>query len=201
MEQEIKLKPINQKVVNLTVEGISPIIQHQWDEKAARMMRDKKAGKKTKERSICDPEAEFMAATYRMPDGGYAVPVTAIKGAIISAAHKDIGIEKTLVRKAVFIRAAPHQMIPMTCSEPRMREDHVRVGNNSADLRYRPEFQQWEVPLTIDIDAELLTVEDLINLINRAGFGVGIGDWRPEKGGDFGRFRVKEEAGVQVESR
>ena len=154
---------------------------------------DKKAGKKTKTREACNPQEEAEAATYRTADGGFGVPVTAIKAALISAAHKDIGVEKTLIRKSLFIKCDDaNNVLPMTCSEPRIREDHVKVGVSQADLRYRPEFTEWEVPLLIEYNTDNLRPEDIINLLNLAGFGVGICEWRPEKGGDCGRFQVRE---------
>jgi hypothetical protein len=61
----------------------------------------------------------------------------------------------------------------------------------AADLRYRPQFDQWSVDINIEYDADLLQQGDIVNLIDRAGFGVGVGEWRPEKGGEFGRFAVK----------
>ena len=187
----VKLAPIKRMRVKMRIVGISPLIQHQWGEKALEMMRDKHAGKKTKNRDVRDPKAEGMAAMYVTDEGLPGAPAMAIKTAIITAAHKDIGIEKTLVRKALFIVTADSKRIlPMDCDEPEIREDTVRVGQGSADLRYRPYFHRWAVDVCWEIDAELLQVNDLLNLIDRAGFGVGIGEWRPEKGGEFGRFQV-----------
>lgn len=115
----------------------------------------------------------------------------AFKTALITAAHKDIGIEKTLVRKAVFLRTLdPGKVLPMEACDPVVREDMVRVGAGSADLRYRPQFDTWAVDIELEVDADLLKIEDILNLVNRAGFGVGIGEWRPEKNGEFGRFEI-----------
>lgn len=102
-------------------------------------------------------------------------------------------MEKTLVRKGIFVLCedVTAVIIPMTYSSIRVREDMVRVGPGSADLRYRPEFVGWKFSAEIEYD-ELLKVDDIVVLINRAGFGVGIGEWRPEKGGDMGRFRCVE---------
>jgi hypothetical protein len=192
---EVKLRPVDVQRIAMEIVGVSPLVQHKWSEKALEMMRQKKAGKKTKSREACDPEAECRAATYYTADGGFGVPVTAVKGAIIAAAHKDLGVEKTLVRKSLFILCGDaNGILPMTCDEPRIREDAVRVGMGSADLRYRPEFSNWSVPMEIEYDAGNLTPEDIVNLVNRAGFGVGIGEFRPEKGGEWGRFKVKEMA-------
>ena len=186
-----KLNEIKKRGMEVTITSLSPLIQHQWSEKAMTMMRDKQqSGKKSKNRENRDPKAEAEAATYRTAEGDYALPALALKSAIITAAHKDIGIEKTLVRKALFIDAPSDMMLRMECSEPWVREDCVRVGMGSADLRYRPQFDEWAVKFMVEFDADLLQPSDIMNLIDRAGFGVGVCEWRPEKGGEFGRFRV-----------
>ena len=76
------------------------------------------------------------------------------------------------------------------CDDPVIREDIVRVGNGKTDLRYRPEFASWRINVIVEIDSDLLNEQDIVNLVNRAGFSVGIGEWRPEKGGEFGRFEI-----------
>jgi len=189
---ELKLKPINKAVMKFRIEGTSPLITHAWDEKAKEMMRSKQQdGKKSKGRDKRDPNAECMAAAYRTDDGKYGVPGLALKTAIITAAHKDIGIEKTLVRKALFLRTADtNKVLAMDCGEPVMREDMVRVGMGSADLRYRPMWTEWAVDVEFEVDMDLLQEGDVIALVNRAGFGVGICEWRPEKNGEFGRFEI-----------
>jgi hypothetical protein len=192
VETVVQLRPINVQKLRVTVEGTSPLIQHKWSTKALEMMRSKGAGKKTKERSARDPQKEASEATYTTSDGKPGLPLLALKSAIIMAAHKDIGIEKTLVRKGLFIQAPDASLIlPMKCSKPIVREDCVRVGMGAADLRYRPQFDTWSVEINMEYDADLLQPADIVNLIDRAGFGVGVGEWRPEKGGEFGRFRVK----------
>lgn len=188
----VNLKPINVQSLKVTIEGTTPLIQHQWSEKAKGMMRDKGLGKKTKVREPRNAQQEAKDATYFTADGKHGLPLLALKSAIIDAAHKDIGIEKTLVRKALFIKAPDASLVlPMKCSKPTIREDCVRVGMGAADLRYRPQFDEWSVDLNIEYDADLLQPSDIVNLIDRAGFGMGVGEWRPEKGGEFGRFRVR----------
>ena len=188
----VSLKPINTRNIEFTIEGISPLVQHKWSEKAKRMMAEKQAGKKTKVREARDPEEECEAATYYDQNGNYGIPVTALKACLINAAHKDIGIEKTLVRKSFFIPCYDSKgVLTMSDhSDPTMREDMVRVGMGSADIRYRPQFDKWSCKVSAEYDADLLTEEDIINLVDRAGFGVGLNEMRPEKGGDFGRFRI-----------
>jgi hypothetical protein len=186
------LKPIERSLVTFTIRGKGgPLVTHRWSDKAKRLMREKHAGKKTKEREIRDPEAETEEAAYKTADGKYGVDCRAIKCAILEAAHKDLGIEKTLVRKAISLVCKDSNfVIPFTAdTKPyEMGEDMVRVGVGSADLRYRPYFSEWSVEVTFEVDTTLLQVPDLITLIDWAGSRVGIGEMRPEKGGDFGRF-------------
>ena len=57
-------------------------------------------------------------------------------------------------------------------------------------VRYRPIFDDWSVTFAFMFDAELLDMDDVIALLERAGSVVGIGPCRPETGGPFGRFSV-----------
>ena len=46
----------------------------------------------------------------------------------------------------------------------------------------------------IDYNASVITIEQLINLIEIPGYSVGLCEWRPEKNGPYGRFRVATDA-------
>lgn len=190
MSKSIKLKPLNTKLINFSVIGTTPLIQHGWSSKGRIQMRMTAQERRKQPKLARDPEKEAEGATYYL-NGGYGFPLLALKASLINAAHKDIGIEKTMFRKSFFIVSDdPDKLIEMQCSEPKIREDIVRIGNNQTDLRYRPEFKTWGFNVTAEFDADNLTEEDIINLVNRAGFGVGVLEWRPEKGGEFGRFQV-----------
>lgn len=196
---EVQLKRMEIQEVTVSVKGTTPLVTHAWSEKAKRTMRDKHGGKKTKSREVRNPKAEHEAAKYFTDDGVEGIPAMAFKSALITAAHKDIGIEKTLVRKAVFLKCEDSGMVlPITYEESVMREDCVRVGSGSTDLRYRPEYRGWQFQCTLQVDAELIKIEDLLALVDRAGFGVGIGEMRPEKGGEYGRFSVDQNVDTVV---
>jgi hypothetical protein len=77
---------------------------------------------------------------------------------------------------------------------PTMREDMVRLSGPSraADIRYRPEFEQWEIPITMRYHSDgKYSIDQLLNLINYGGMYCGIGEWRPEKDGQNGMFELK----------
>ena len=208
--ESVKLKPINRRLVTVRLVGVSPLICHKWSEKAKRQIREKQQeGKKTKARDLRDPEQEAKDATYWADAKCTApgVPAIAIKSAVIDAAHNDLGYPKVLLRKSLFIYPMGRDVvIPLEASngsgkvtskagkppEGITTEDMVRVGQGSTDMRYRPYFYDWAVTTQWEVDADLLQVQDLLILLDRAGFGVGICEWRPENGGEYGRFRVDD---------
>lgn len=189
----IEIKPIVASKISFWIRGTSPLIQHAWSEKGLGMMRMTATERKKVPKVKRDPDAEASACCYRTDAGEIGIPLTAFKASLIGAAHKDFGLEKTLLRKAFFIPTTDsNRVVPMESDDYIIREDIVRVGANQTDLRYRPEFRNWRVRIVAEIDAGLLTPTDIVTLVNRAGFSVGIGEWRPEKGGEYGRFEIDD---------
>jgi len=57
-------------------------------------------------------------------------------------------------------------------------------------IRHRPRLETWSATFTITYDDELLTKDQLRQVVDDAGARVGLLDFRPEKKGPFGRFTV-----------
>lgn len=195
----IEIKPISPVTLNLAIKGVSPLIMHAWSDKALKMLRMTAAERRKQPKVARDPETEAMNATYRTESGAFGIPILAFKASLISAAHKDFGIEKTLVRKSIFVDSDdPGGITPIESDEPIIREDIVRVGAGQTDIRYRCQFNNWSAAISVVLDEELLPVKHLANLVNRAGFSVGIMEWRPEKGGEFGRYEIDATQPLEV---
>ena len=73
-----------------------------------------------------------------------------------------------------------------------LREDDVRVGMGTADIRYRAAFETWKIPFTVEYNTNQVTAEEIVNAINDAGRTVGICENRPQKSGNnWGTFKVE----------
>ena len=180
----------------------------------------KKVDKKAKE--IRDPFAEFMDALYWitpkpeektpeafekavMEGAKFGFPITAIKQAALSACYRAGIIPNQMGMKCTFYLNAKEGLNPGTGSElavidtdepPVFREDMVKIGGMTkvADLRYRPAFTNWKIRLQISlIEVGTFNMESIINAIDMGGFMNGIGEWRMERDGEFGRFHVEVE--------
>lgn len=191
-------KPARGRII-VRVDGLTSLIMHAFKNKE--VLREKP--KKGQKRPPRNPEKEFQDSLYRMPDNsGYAFPAVAFKGAMV-AACREVELKMTEARQLFFVSGVEGKELVRIIAheEPIMREDVVRLAQGQADLRYRPEFPQWSAEIQIEYNAEMIDAEDIINLLDRAGWSVGIGEWRPErKGGNtFGRFEVKEIIKSEIE--
>ena len=58
--------------------------------------------------------------------------------------------------------------------------------------RTRAKFDAWSVIFLVEADDSLVDRQQLENWLGIAGRRIGLGDWRPEKSGNYGRFVVEE---------
>ena len=207
----IEIRPIEIKKVTIRIVGDTPLIMHAWSEKAKRMMLEAQMGvAKGKKKEAKNPVDDFIRSMYwltPMPENGtmesfeeaiangarFGFPVTAFKQAAISAAYRmGWAKDKMSMRGAFFIDSDENGMIEIHSDTPEMREDMVKVGMGTADIRYRGEFKNWYADLTISYNANgQYSLENIVNIINAGGYVCGVGEWRPERDGQNGMFHVQ----------
>ncbi len=193
--------------------GETPLITHAWSQKAKTEMLQKQAKAAKAGRDARDPEADFQNSLYDLPDGGFGFPATGLKNAILSAAHKDKGVPRTALQSALWVdheivsvrpalagAICDMPMLRIYGSQPQMREDMVRVGAmvKTSTLAYRGQFSDWALHVTGRVNTDTVSLEQLVFLIRDAGSTIGLGEWRNERKGVFGAFRI---AGVQEAAR
>ena len=206
----IEIRPIEVKRATVRIVGDTPLIMHAWSEKAKREMLEKQMKvTKTKAKDAKDPIEDFIRSMYwktpmptDMTQAGFeraisegarfCFPVTAIKQAAISAAFRmGWAKDKMSMRGAFFIDGDENQMIEIHSDPPVLREDMVKVGMGTADIRYRGEFRNWYADLVVSYNANgTYSLEQIVNIINAGGYACGIGEWRPERDGQYGMFHV-----------
>jgi hypothetical protein len=183
----ILVPPIEIKTYTIGIVGDSPLIVHAWSKKAKHEMLDKQMGKARGKKAPKNPEQDYQEAFYRCENGQPGFPTIAFKAAAVNAASQVEGLTKVFLRGAFHTQGELVEII----GTPHMREDTVRVGMGTADLRYRPEFSEWRANLIVRLNTRAITIEQLLHLFNQAGFSVGVGEWRPEKDGSMGMFHIE----------
>lgn len=189
-DSAITLVPIEQELLVLTIKGKTPLIVHAWSQKAKQMMLDKQMGKKSVKQPK-DPAQDFEESIYRLGDGRHGFPATALKSATIGGARFFKGsVTMAGLKPLLYIHADdPVAGLIAINGEARPREDMVRVGMGTADIRYRAEYADWSAVVRVEFAPHMIDAASVAALVD-AGGRVGIGEWRPEKGGIYGTYEV-----------
>ena len=175
-------------IVNVKIEGTSPLLMHRFSQEG---QPAKKAVKKDEKR-VTDNVKAYL---YRRPDGTIYQPSTHIictmkkAGARFQIPGQGKLTYKNLIGSGVVI-VDPDDIEHINQDW----ETDIRsvIINRARIMRSRPCFKEWALQFALDIDEEELDSDVLKEILEHAGKRVGIGDFRPEKGGSFGRFHVTE---------
>jgi hypothetical protein len=204
-DTSISLPPIKLTETTFFIIGTAPLIVHAFPQKARQMMLEKQMKVARGGRDARDPYAEFEAARYTLPNGRDGVPSVALKDAAVTACTSLADITKVAARQAFRVRG--HSMNSAGCLDgafvrtslveliahpPVMREDVVRLSGigRTPEMRYRPEYWPWGVQFEIVFNEQVVSMSQIGTMLQAAGHGVGIGDYRPERDGDCGTFQV-----------
>lgn len=182
------------KTVRVTIEGVTPLLVHRFGEEA-------QAGGRTRatDAAARDPRTEATKAAYIAADGTYYFSAFAIPNAMAAAGsnHKLRGSRKTLrfvVPSAVTLTSDTITICNGTGKPAKSFEVDSRPVTIPATkgrvMRHRPRFDQWSAKFEMLLNEDLLPDQLAHQLLNEAGMTIGVGDFRPEKRGPFGRFRV-----------
>lgn len=182
------------KTITLKVRGISPLLMN-----SAAAFTEADDGKAKTRRSIPAPEVEAEAGAYRLESGELAFPAAAFKKAIVSAA-KGRKVGKLGLPGIVLASAFETcELIPLVHPDTgeALRDYAIdirgaRPQGQGMVRRARPRLDEWGCLVDFEYDDELVAEDLLRELLERAGRNVGVGNFRPEKSGRYGRFEVVE---------
>ena len=196
--KRIELPALKIEQARVTLIGDSPLISHKWSDKAKKQMLDKQMKKAKQGKEAKDPWMDFCESLYwlsPMPKepteddiaaAKFGFPTVAFKAAAVDACSHVDGVTKVEARGAFHING---EFVTVE-GVPTIREDMVRIAMGTADIRYRGEFKAWRTSFVIRYNRNTLSLDQIVNLFNTAGFGIGVGEWRPQKDGSYGMFHV-----------
>lgn len=180
------------------------LVVHQFSEKAKHEIREKQQKRAREKKEARDPQQEFLDARYVDDQGRECVPISVIKKAMVSAATAFEDLTKVGLRQAIFVDSSDEpgaSLLPILKLDGSpavgvMREDAVTIGINTRGLAYRPMYPEWMLRIAIEYNPRIVSEEQVLALLDQAGWGVGICEGRPERSSalGWGRFERKESA-------
>lgn len=200
----IVISPPKFQVLPLTLLGTAPYMQNRFSQKAMNQMMAKMAAgsttRKDKTKTARDFDRDFEEAQHISSEGWVGVPASSIRSACIDVCRM-VQFKMTHAKMSIFVEADGLDavdgtpLVKLKAGKPERTEMPVRNATGVVDIRIRPMWRMWELPIRVRFDADQFTAQDVYNLINRAGIQVGIGEGRPfsksSNGIGFGTFTIK----------
>ena len=219
----INITSIKEATSIVRLQGTTPLIVHKWDEKMKRMLPagkmaygDEDITTKKEHPSMWESfinsmywisgkpteytQEAFEEAVANGAEWGFRVE--AFKQAAIDAAYtkkwipNKKGVKGRFFIEPDFVDDEGYQLVKIHGDAPVLREDVVILSgiSRAPDLRWRGQFNNWYVDLKICYDVDgVYSLNDIINMLNAGGRYNGIGEYRPEKDGQFGMYKVLAE--------
>ncbi len=180
------------KIVVFQITGTSPLLQNNPADFIGNDGDDTITTGKPK----YDDAEEARRRLYKDPEGQFCHPSEAFTKSMIRAVTgKKIGkmTATSALKGSVFI-VEPFAIIEDAKGKPATKytiDKRPVVIGKARIPRCRPCWNKWYMRVPLEVDTAILLPENVEEALLLAGRTVGIGDYRPEKGGGFGRFTAK----------
>jgi len=214
--EEIEIPEIKMTEFKITIVGDTPLLCHRFSDFQKEQILNKQTNK-VSQKMAKNPVIDFIESLYwitKKPELPYdcstkeaeeafakavkngarfGFPSIGIKMAAAAAGCRNQLTKDIVSVLALFNIKSDNNLVEIDGSIPEMHEQMVKLQRTSADIRYRAMFSKWRMELDVRCNNAIFPKEKVVALINYGGYSVGIGDWRPEKKGNFGTFHVATE--------
>ena len=177
--------------------GVTPLLINRFTEAAAEEAT--KGNRASTVGTRPPPREDAKARLYFAKLNGKNVPVMPTTNILRSITEggrffKSGKSKITTIRHSIIPAAMAIETIYVAIEHKKPWDVDSRAIRNPATggrfLRYRPVFYDWALSFDLLIDEELLSEPLSREIVDAAGKRIGLGDFRPDCKGPFGRFRV-----------
>lgn len=172
--------------INVTIQGTTPILFNRF--------RDTAIEGKSKKRTGAIEESDVEDKLYKDGTGKIQLPAVYLKNAITESAKqfKIVGKNKCTYSKIVgsSVEISPFYIDLEADKYDIFRISAVNPMTKGRMMVSRPKFDRWTATFQIILNDEQVDASVMNEILEHAGKYVGVGDWRPEKKGMFGKFMI-----------
>lgn len=171
--------------IKVQIEGTTPILLNRF--------RDKQIEGKSKKRTGAMVESDIEDKLYLI-DGKICLPAVYLKNCITEASKqfKIVGKGKSTYSKLVAstVDIEPFMIDLKAGKYEVFRISAVNPMTKGRMMTERPKFDKWSVEFEIVLNDPAVPMSVINEILEHSGKYVGIGDWRPQKKGMFGKFMI-----------
>jgi hypothetical protein len=171
----------------VTISSIAPLLVNRFHEDA---QAEATSGVHSRSRDPQTPDEDAESRLYTMPDGSHYFPAENLRQSMITAAARfKIGRRSATTDAAAALSIEPDAM-PLIGDWHTDSRAVVIPATKGRILRHRPMFDKWSISFNMLVVSSMISATLARDILDGAGLYVGIGDFRPQKKGPFGRFQV-----------
>lgn len=187
-QTKVTITPPKMARAMVKIEGTAPYLQNKFSsENRDKMLATQREGSGTKRtrkaKAPKDFEKIYKSSMHVSQEGWPGIPATALRNSMI-AACRFTEMDMIRAKGCIFIVS---QGLDAETLEPlvkidgkhRMHIERVSIGQGKTDLAARGIFEKWSAKFEIEWDDDVFKAQDVVNLLARAGWQVGIGAGRP----------------------
>lgn len=193
------------KFYGVWIKGVTSLLQHRFSEDA-QVASGGGTRKVQAQRELPRDVAEKSA--YREPTGELYFPGAAIGRLMREAgsSHKQRGTRKSVKFIVPAATLVMDDVLPLFDAPHGTRLVDFEVDSRPVVIPstkgrimcHRPRLDAWAAAFRIRINDTIMTTDLVHQLLVDGGQQIGIGDFRPEKGGPFGTFSVVEWTEIEI---
>lgn len=171
--------------IKVEIEGTSPILFNRF--------RDTQIEGKSKKRTGAMQMADVEDKLYLYENKPH-IPAVYLKNCLMEASKqfKITGKGKSTYSKIVASTVDVNpDMIELNAGDYEVfRISAVNPMTKGRMMTERPRYNKWKAKFSITLNDEAVPFSVINEILEHGGKYVGIGDWRPEKKGMFGKFMI-----------
>jgi len=182
------------KHINVTIEGTTPLLCNRFTDEA--QMAATNGTRATAVGDKGSPKQQAEPKLYLGHAGRPVIPQPNLFRCIIDGGKFfRNGRSKVTTQKSSLIPACAEiegMEIPIEHKEPWTVDTRpVRIPSTGGRiLCHRPCFHDWKLSFMLKVDTEMISLKLMRDIVDAAGKRVGLGDFRPDCKGPFGKFVV-----------
>lgn len=204
-EEIITIKPIIKKTMTVIIEGDSDLVLNKMNKRTTEMLTDERndRSKTVREQNKWEDLATSMHWRDEIPedaeyDEEFLKDLLTHNAPCISAFGLKKSWGQAVVRNEIDTYAtkfdavcniiAPGNLVPITFAEHHVYEQLMSPKRGAPVLARHNHFTGWKARITVQfMEGGAYSAEQIVQVINLAGFGIGIGSGRSS---GYGRYHV-----------